>query len=291
MAYARAAEACGFSGVWLAEHHFIRYGSIAAPLVLAAEILRATSLHVGTAACVLSTRHPVALAEEAGLLEALHDGRFRLGVARGGPWVDLEVFGTGLARYARGFAEALDLLLATRAGTVAAAGEFFSFREVPVPAPYTGPVWVAATSPGTVALAAARGLPLLLGVHEDDKSRLALLDHYRDCGGPGDAPHAAAYLAHAGDPGALRGPLREWLATTEDYVRLVPGSGRDLDSYVERLLAVSPVGTPTECAEKLRVSAAVTRVTHQLLMVEGAGSPEAVLANIEKLGHALARDF
>jgi hypothetical protein len=35
-----------------------------------------------------------------------------LGVGRGGPWVDLEVFGTGLERFERGFGESLDLLCA-----------------------------------------------------------------------------------------------------------------------------------------------------------------------------------
>jgi alkanesulfonate monooxygenase SsuD/methylene tetrahydromethanopterin reductase-like flavin-dependent oxidoreductase (luciferase family) len=42
-------------------------------------------------------------------------GRFWLGVGRGGPWGDLEVFGTGLGRYETGFAEALDLLVAALA--------------------------------------------------------------------------------------------------------------------------------------------------------------------------------
>src|SRR5207245_3889331 len=118
------------------------------------------------AACVLSTRHPVALAEEAILLDALSGGRFHLGVARGGPWVDLEVFGTGLDRYEHAFPESLDLLLRWLSGTdrVAGTGPFFPFREVPVvPRPaHPLPVLVAATSSATVALAATRGLPLLL---------------------------------------------------------------------------------------------------------------------------------
>jgi len=42
------------------------------------------------------------------LLDQLSSGRFRLGVGRGGPWVDLEVFGTGLDSYQHGFAEALE---------------------------------------------------------------------------------------------------------------------------------------------------------------------------------------
>ncbi|GIG60491.1 alkanal monooxygenase [Longispora fulva] len=305
--YALAAERAGFGGVWLAEHHFIRYGRCASAPTLAGYLLgRTSTLTVGTAAAILSNRHPVALAEDALLLDAVSGGRFRLGVARGGPWVDLEVFGTGLPRYEHGFPEAMDVLLSALDGSVSAAGEFFDFRPVdlglstrgagPVGAAgvvgATGAgsstVWVAATSPGTVELAAARGLPLLLGVHDDDVSKIALLERYRAAGGPADAPHASAHLV--GDPDALRRSMPGWLATTADYVRLVPGAGRDPAAYLEHLLAISPVGTVEECVARLRASAAATGVRRQLLLVEGAGDPAAVLAIIASLGSALSLD-
>src|SRR5690606_40339824 len=104
---------------------------------------------------------------------------FTLGVGRGGPWVDLEVFGTGLARFERGFPESLDLLVAALSGgPVKAGGEFFAFREVTVvPAARMRPV-VACTSPGTAALAADRGLPMLLGLHVRSEERRV----GRECG-------------------------------------------------------------------------------------------------------------
>ena len=62
------------------------------------------------------------------------------------------------------------------------AGESFRFREVPVaPRPGTRPhppVVVAATSPATAELAAARGLPVLLGLHADDEGKRELTDTY-----------------------------------------------------------------------------------------------------------------
>ncbi len=45
----------------------------------------------------------MALGEQAALLHLTSGGRFSLGVGRGGPWVDLEVFGTGLEAYESGF--------------------------------------------------------------------------------------------------------------------------------------------------------------------------------------------
>jgi alkanesulfonate monooxygenase SsuD/methylene tetrahydromethanopterin reductase-like flavin-dependent oxidoreductase (luciferase family) len=164
-----AAERAGFDDVWLAEHHFMCYGICPSAVTLAGYLLgRTQRVAVGTAVSVLSSWHPVALAEQAALLDQVSAGRFRLGVGRGGPWLELEVFGTGLDRYERGFAESLDLLLAALSrDRVGAAGEFFRFREVPVvPRPRTRPhppVVVAATTPATAEFAAARGLPVLLG--------------------------------------------------------------------------------------------------------------------------------
>lgn len=279
--YAVAAEAAGFAGVWLAEHHFIEYGRCPSATALAGLILGRTSrLTVGTAACVLSNRHPVALGEEAVLLDEASGGRFRLGVGRGGPWVDLEVFGTGLPRYEHGFAESLDVLLDWVSGrpTVTAAGRHFAFREVAVvPRPARRlPVWVAATSPSTVDVAAARGLPLLLGVHDDPAPLLARYGH-------SDVEHAVARLVGLGQSRAdaerrLRRTLRPWLATTQGYVRLDGAPPRDTDAYAEHLIRTSPIGTPSDVASSLLATGA-SRV---LLMVEAAGA--ATLELIAALG-------
>jgi alkanesulfonate monooxygenase SsuD/methylene tetrahydromethanopterin reductase-like flavin-dependent oxidoreductase (luciferase family) len=286
VAYAVAAERAGFEGVWLAEHHHVSYGQTPSATVLAGHILgRTRRIAVGTAACVLSVRHPVALGEDAALLDAVAPGRFRLGVARGGPWLELEVFGTGLDRYRRGFAESLDLLRRWLSGEpcVGADGEWFAFREVAVVPrpPRPVPVWVAATSRPTVDIAAARGLPLLLGVQDDIAAKAAMLARYAGTAvahghDPGAIPHASAHLAYAGDPARLRPRLAAWLATTKEYVRL-DGTAppRDPAAYADHLLRIHPVGPPAECGQRLaEVAAAATAagVRHLLLMVEGAGA-------------------
>ena len=74
------------------------YGICPSAMTLAAFVLGQTTPHHGrhgSRACC-PPAHPVALAEQAALLDHVSAGRFRLGVGRGGPWVDLEVFGTGL---------------------------------------------------------------------------------------------------------------------------------------------------------------------------------------------------
>lgn len=107
-----AAEQAGFDDAWIAEHHFMSYGTCPSATTWAGFALgRTRRITIGTAVSVLSTNHPVALAEQTALLDQLSGGRFHLGVGRGGPWVDLEVFGTGLDCWANGFGERLDLLL------------------------------------------------------------------------------------------------------------------------------------------------------------------------------------
>ena len=297
-----AAERAGFDDVWLAEHHFMSYGVCPSAVTLAAYVLGATQrVGVGTAVSVLSTWHPVALAEQAALLDQVSAGRFRLGVGRGGPWLELEVLGTGFDRYERGFAEGLDLLLAALSGRpVGAAGEFFSFREVTVvPGPRTRPhppVVVAATTPATAGLAASLGLPMLLGLHADDDGKRQMMDHYAAAavrhGVPPADGHVAAVVAQVGDSRAearrlLRTRLPRWLGP--GLAGYVPVDGRprpvrDPDGYAEFLSRVHPVGTAADCAEVMAATAQRTGITHLLCMVEGSGDPAAVQENIARLG-------
>jgi alkanesulfonate monooxygenase SsuD/methylene tetrahydromethanopterin reductase-like flavin-dependent oxidoreductase (luciferase family) len=261
---ALASEAAGLDSVWIAEHYFIAYGTCPSATTFAANLLgRTQRIQVGTAVSILSTQHPVVPAEQTALLDHLSGGRFHLGVGRGGPWVDLEVFATGLDRFEHGFPESLDLLLRwLTQPRVVGDGPRFRFRQVRVvPRPRTRPhppVIVAATTPATVALAAERGLPVLLGMHQDDREKAAMLDHYRqvacahgydpDVIGP---QHAAAALVHVADShtaavAELRAAMPVWLAHgLGGYVRIAPGGPpRDPLAYTERLLGLHSVGTP-----------------------------------------------
>jgi alkanesulfonate monooxygenase SsuD/methylene tetrahydromethanopterin reductase-like flavin-dependent oxidoreductase (luciferase family) len=293
-----AAERAGFDDVWFAEHHFMSYGICPSAVTLASHVLgRTERIAVGTAVSVLSTAHPVALAEQTALLDQVSGGRFRLGVGRGGPWVDLEVFGTGLARYESGFAESLDLLLAglTRP-RLSATGPTFAFREVQmVPRPRTRPsppVVVACTSAATAALAAERGLPMLLGMHVDDEGRRRMVDAYTAEAGSTRAEHVAAVMAYVADTraeaqGLLRAELPRWLRPgLAGYVPVDdrPYIPRDADAYADLLCRIHPVGTAEDCVEIMAATVERTGIRHLILMVEGAGSPRRTRENIARLG-------
>ncbi|GAA2213086.1 LLM class flavin-dependent oxidoreductase [Nonomuraea monospora] len=285
-----AAEEAGFDDAWIAEHHFMPYGSCPSPATLAAVAIGKTArIGLGTAVSVLSTQHPVALAEQAAMLHHLSGGRFTLGVGRGGPWVDLEVFGTGLERYERGFAESLDVLVeALSGGPVAADGEFFRFREVAVVPPARLRPVVACTSESSVELAAARGLPMLLGLHIGDEDKAALVKRYGSVG----AGHVAAGVAYVADSTAeavrdLRAAMPAWLGPgLAGYVPVDdrPRPARDAGEYVDLLTRIHPVGSPAHCAETLLRTAERTGIEHFILLVEGLGEHQRTLANIRRFG-------
>ncbi|MFJ8014175.1 LLM class flavin-dependent oxidoreductase [Streptomyces sp. NPDC096339] len=308
---AEVAEEAGLDAVWLAEHHFVPYGVCPSAVTLAALLLgRTRRLRVGTAVSVLPNAHPVALGEQAALLHLTSGGRFTLGVGRGGPWVDLEVFGGGLDSYENGFPEALDLLRRWLAEPrVGASGERYGFREVAVvPRPSealdgdgTGPeVIVACTSPASVRLAAQRGLPMLLGMHCGDEEKAEMVALWRRTALA--AGHSPAFVADAGHVSAgvcqladstadaretLMKSMPGWLkqgldahVTVDDRIR----SMRDPVAYTELLCDLHPVGTPALAADRLAATSARTGITRFALLTEGSGDLAATEENVRRLG-------
>ncbi|WP_406366213.1 LLM class flavin-dependent oxidoreductase [Streptomyces sp. NBC_01546] len=308
---AEVAEEAGLDSVWLAEHHFVPYGVCPSAVTLAALLLgRTRRLRVGTAVSVLPSTHPVALGEQSALLHLTSGGRFTLGVGRGGPWVDLEVFGGGLDAYENGFPEALDLLRRWLSeARVGAAGERFGFREVAVvPRPSealdgdgAGPeVIVACTSPSSVRMAAQRGLPMLLGMHCGDEDKAGMVALWRATAL--EAGHSREYVAGAGHVSAgvcqladrtadaretLMKALPGWLKQGLDAHVTVDGrvrAMRDPVAYTELLCDLHPVGTPELAADRLAATSERTGITRFALLTEGSGDLAATEENVRRLG-------
>ncbi|POX56615.1 LLM class flavin-dependent oxidoreductase [Streptomyces sp. Ru71] len=307
---AEVAEEAGLDTVWLAEHHFVPYGTCPSAITLAALLLgRTRRLRVGTAVSVLPTVHPVALGEQAALLHLTSGGRFSLGVGRGGPWVDLEVFGTGLEAYERHFPESLDLLMRwLREARVSADGERFRFREVPVvPRPSealsgaAGPeVVLACTSPSSVRLAAERGLPMLLGMHVGDEEKaemVALWGRHARAAGRGEdeiraAAHVSAGVCQIADrrtdaEETLTKAMPGWLKQGLDAHVTVDGRHRrmrDPLAYTELLCGLHPVGTPRLAVDRLAATSERTGISRFALLVEGSGDLATTEENVRRLG-------
>jgi alkanesulfonate monooxygenase SsuD/methylene tetrahydromethanopterin reductase-like flavin-dependent oxidoreductase (luciferase family) len=298
-AAAVAAEHAGFDDVWVAEHHFMSYGICPSAITLAGYLLGATrKITVGTAVSVLPVAHPVALAEQALLLDQLSGGRFRLGIGRGGPWIELVVFDANPALQSQRFAESLDLLLAALSESrVEARGPTFRFPAVDiVPRPRTQPrpgVVLAATAPATVELAARRRLPLLLGMHADDTEKAELIGHYERIAGHADAArHVCAGIGYIADSqrealATMRACLPRWLGPGLAGYRRAderPTQPRDPIAYTDLLCRLHPVGTAEHCRARLAETAERTGIDHFILMVEGTGESLRTQDNIARFG-------
>ncbi|MET7306181.1 MULTISPECIES: LLM class flavin-dependent oxidoreductase [unclassified Streptomyces] len=315
---AEVAEESGLDSVWLAEHHFVPYGVCPSAVTLAALLLgRTRRIRVGTAVSVLPSQHPVALGEQAALLHLTSGGRFSLGVGRGGPWVDLEVFGGGLEAYENGFPESLELLLDWLSKPrVAGRGDRFGFREVAVvpradelldehredtaQGPGGPEVIVACTSPKSVKLAAENGLPMLLGMHCGDEEKAEMVALWRSTAlaagrspeSVRDAGHVSAGVAQITDRReeavetlvkAMPGWLRQGLdahVTVDGRHRVM----RDPVAYTELLCGLHPVGPPRLAADRLAATAERTGITRFALLAEGSGDLAATEENVARLG-------
>src|SRR5215211_3329309 len=83
IALARHVEALGYHRYWVAEHHNMPGIASSSPPVLLAHLAAASStIRVGSGGVMLPNHAPLVVAEQFGMLEALHPGRVDLGIGR-----------------------------------------------------------------------------------------------------------------------------------------------------------------------------------------------------------------
>ena len=104
------AEAAGFDSVWLGEHHnsTLLYP---APLVgLAAIAARTRRVRLGTGVLLLPLYHPLAVAEEAAMVDVVSRGRLILGVGAGYAPEEFTAFGVSMKERGSRLDEAVPLI-------------------------------------------------------------------------------------------------------------------------------------------------------------------------------------
>lgn len=281
------AEAAGFTGVAIGEHHFTRYIVSAPELVLAAIATRTATLRLSTGVTLLAHRDPVLVAEEVATLDVLSGGRAELIVARGvSPETDA-AFGVGPDDLRARFDEHLRLLLrlleepdVTWRGRFRGplAGVTTTPRPVQVPRPT---VWIGSGSAISADLAVELGLPLMLpSTLRDPASHRQIVERYREAGGARAALPSHVFVADA----RARETWRPYLMNYAEFAKPWRGNGIPVD--VEALMDGAAVcGDPTEVAERLNGLAKLLGLGAHLVIVDIGGLPQAeVLAAIELFG-------
>ena len=162
-------EELGFDGVWGSEHHFRDYGLLPSITQMLAYVAgRTEKLRLGTGIIVLPLHNPLHVAEEIAQLDVLSGGRVDFGIGRGYQSVEFDGHDLSLSEARERFNESLDIILNVwnNERVPAFQGEFYSHGELSlmpkhIQQPHP-PVYVAAVSPETVEMYAARGIPIIV---------------------------------------------------------------------------------------------------------------------------------
>ncbi len=223
IALATRAEELGYYRYWVAEHHSMPGIASSSPAVLIAHLAMATSkIRLGSGGVMLPNHAPLAIAEQFGMLEALHPGRIDLGLGRA-PGTD-----PGTARALRGgrlaesddFLERFGELLGFFQDSFPANHPYARIHAVPG-AGHLPAIWLLGSSDFGAQVAGRMGLPFSFAHHFGMGGTETALDLYRDSFRPSavlEQPYAmigvpvvcaesyvrARYLASASALGFLR---------------------------------------------------------------------------------------
>jgi len=173
------AEELGFEGFWFTEHHFLPYGGpIPNPAVMmAAAAARTKTIRLGCGISILPLHHPVQVAEDYAMVDAVSGGRLEFGIGGGNTQLDYDVYGVDReTRFGR-FAEALAIIRgAWSQETFSHQGEVFRLPEFSIyPRPTQRPlppIWVAGVSPDPFRWAGQQGFDIMTVSHPVPTARV-----------------------------------------------------------------------------------------------------------------------
>jgi alkanesulfonate monooxygenase SsuD/methylene tetrahydromethanopterin reductase-like flavin-dependent oxidoreductase (luciferase family) len=165
------ADRLGYSHVWAVEHHFLEgYSHSSAPEVWLSAVAQHTDrirIGHGVVQVPAGFNHPVRTAERAAALDILSNGRLEFGTGRSITKEELEGFGIPVEDSRPMWREAIDLItkIWTTDGPIEYDGTYTTVPRRPiVPKPIQKPhppLWSAATSPPSYALAGELGMGVL----------------------------------------------------------------------------------------------------------------------------------
>lgn len=270
---ARRVESLGYLRHWVAEHHNMRGIASSAPAVLIGRLADATStLRVGSGGVMLPNHPPLVVAEQFGMLEALHPGRIDLGLGRA-PGTD-PVTARALRRSAAplsadDFPQQLGELMAWFRGSFP---EDHPYRQIhAVPAEGNMPeIWLLGSSGYSAQVAGLLGLPFAFAHHFSPENTEVAMELYHQRFRPSEVleepyPMLAVAVVCAPDDEAARylhGParLQMLLRRTNRPSRMVspaeaaqyqwgPGEERLADALTARHVVGSPSTVESGLAE------------------------------------------
>jgi luciferase family oxidoreductase group 1 len=265
---AKKTEDLGYTRFWVAEHHGMPGVASSSPPVLISHIADATrTIRVGSGGVMLPNHSSLVVAEQFGMLEALHPGRIDLGIGRA-PGTDQA---TAQALNHGGpddFPRQLTDLLGFFTGQWP---ENHLYRNVhAIPGEGDGPdMWLLGSSGYSAQVAGALGLPFAFAHHFMPQNTLPALDLYRKSFRPSAALEKPYSMIAAGVISADTDERAKFLAGASALSFLKLRTGRpgkvptpeeaaaypysDLEkAFIEDRQSTQHIGSPDTVTEGLR---------------------------------------
>jgi len=275
------ADALGCHSIWVSEHHGFDDGYLPQPLTMAAAIAaRTRRARIGTAIMIAPLHHPVAIAEQAAIVDLISGGRLELGLGAGYRVPEFELFGAELShRYAETDRRVGELRALWTGGVI-----------TPAPVQERVPIWLGYSGPQGVRRAGRLGEGLLV-------ADPALWPGYRDGLIEGGHDPASGRMAGGLSGWVSHDPEADWpivarhlSAQMDSYRRyMVEGTDQPVPRPVdpERMRNEDPakgslrsfiLGTPDDVATRVRAAIAGAPIETVYFWASIAGMPEPMVA-------------
>lgn len=274
----RHVERLGYHRYWVAEHHNMPGIASSSPPVLIAHLAAGTStIRVGSGGLMLPNHSPLVVAEQFGMLEALHPGRIDLGIGRA-PGTD-QVTAHALRRSSNGsaddFPQQLGELFAWFGGSFPEGHPYQAITATPGKG-YQPAIWLLGSSGYSADAAGQLGLPFSFAHHFSSENTVPALARYRASFRPSETlaePYALiAVSVIVGDDDAHA----EWLA------------GPSRLSFVRRRTGrPSRMSTPEEAAD-YRFTPMESELLRGWAASSVVGGPDTVQRELEALAERTA---
>jgi alkanesulfonate monooxygenase SsuD/methylene tetrahydromethanopterin reductase-like flavin-dependent oxidoreductase (luciferase family) len=299
------AEAAGWNGVNIGEHHGIDYIYSAPPVILAAIGERTTDLRLGTAVTLMANLDALRAAEDYSTLDVLSNGRVDIVAGRGNFFASTyTLFGQDVEESRERFDEGVELLdLLWTSGPLKWTGTFRASINgealQPQPIQSRTPMWIGGgSSPETAELAARLGFKLMLPSAFGNPAVFAPIadtyrEHYRQAGHM-DEPEVGGcwhvnVAKNSQDAKSRWEPryrryhewMRELLLEVNPAMPAHMMKPFDYEWLLEKGPAIA--GSPEEVAERINSLAEMLGATTHLLFLEMGGMPQTELLEMVEL--------
>jgi len=311
-------EPAGFDILWCVEHHFNSYSMLPDSLQALAYLAgRTRTIQLGSAGVVLPWNDPLRVAEKVCMLDALCNGRFVFGMARGLSRREYRVLGIDMEEARGRFDESAKMILAAlETGVIEGAGPFYKQLHTEIrPRPsrsFKDRIYAVAMSPESVPIVAELGATMMYFNLFDDFVHVANVEAYR--GHFLRHHHRSAPPVHNidvtfcdRDKGRAEAIARDYIAryyvsvlehyellalyhkTTKGYeshgavAEILKAAGKE--KAMEDFVAVQACGTPQQILDRLETRRKILGPFEWSAMLSFGGLPYAdVASSVETLG-------